>query len=104
MSLGITQFDDLIGEEHRQAKLAKEGTVPEVEAETETSKRKGGASGVINILKQIQKDVLTLPTKCAEVKIASSLINSTSSCTEGVPFVLADSHREAKKGRFGIQT
>ncbi|KAI5008176.1 hypothetical protein ZWY2020_009224 [Hordeum vulgare] len=58
-------FDDVIGKDHREAKVAKEGTLSEVEAQT--SKRNEGASGVINIMKQIQKDVLTLPTKCAEV-------------------------------------
>ncbi|KAE8780181.1 hypothetical protein D1007_46737 [Hordeum vulgare] len=74
---GHGKFDDVIGEDHREAKVAKEGTLPEVEAQAETSKRNGGASGVINIMKQIQKDGLTLPTKCVEVNIASSLINST---------------------------
>ncbi|KAI4990825.1 hypothetical protein ZWY2020_039196 [Hordeum vulgare] len=44
------KFDDLIGEDHRQAKVAKEGTVSEVEAQSETSKRNGGSSGVINII------------------------------------------------------
>ncbi|KAI4989056.1 hypothetical protein ZWY2020_036373 [Hordeum vulgare] len=63
---GHGKFDDVIVEDHREAKVAKEGTLPEVEAQTETSKRNGGASGVINIMKQIQKDVLTLPTKCAK--------------------------------------
>ncbi|KAE8782517.1 hypothetical protein D1007_44185 [Hordeum vulgare] len=66
---GHGKFDDVIGEDHREAKVAKEGTLPEVEAQAETSKRNGGASGVINIMKQIQKDVLTLPTKCAEIVI-----------------------------------
>ncbi|KAI5011405.1 hypothetical protein ZWY2020_013542 [Hordeum vulgare] len=66
---GHGKFGDIIGEDHRQAKVAKEGTVPEVEAQKEKSKRNGGASGVINIMKQIQKDVLTLPTKCAEIGI-----------------------------------
>ncbi|KAI4986746.1 hypothetical protein ZWY2020_019376 [Hordeum vulgare] len=66
---GHGKFDDIIGEDHREAKVAKEGTLPEVEAQTETSKRNGGASGVINIMKQIQKGVLTLPTKCAEIVI-----------------------------------
>lgn len=92
MSFDIIQFDDVIEEDHREAKVAKEGTLPEVEAQTETSKRNGGASGVINIMKQIQKDVLTLPTKCAEVNIASSLINCKMPCTEGVQFILADRH------------
>ncbi|KAI5021061.1 hypothetical protein ZWY2020_054471 [Hordeum vulgare] len=66
---GHGKFDDVIGEDHREAKVAKEGTLPEVEAQTETSKRNGCASRVINIMKQIQKDVLTLPTKCAEIVI-----------------------------------
>ncbi|KAI5000374.1 hypothetical protein ZWY2020_004963 [Hordeum vulgare] len=66
---GHGKFNDIIGEDHRQAKVAKEGTVPEVEAQTETSKRNGGASEVINIMKQIHKNVLTLPTKCAEIVI-----------------------------------
>ena len=71
------QFDDIIAEEHRQTKLAKEGTLPEVDAETETSKRNGGASGVISVIKKILKDILTLPTKCAEVNIAPSpLVNA----------------------------
>ena len=53
MSFDIIQFDDVIGEDHREAKVAKEGTLPEVEAQTETSKRNGGASGVINIIKKL---------------------------------------------------
>ncbi|KAI4979935.1 hypothetical protein ZWY2020_016688 [Hordeum vulgare] len=68
---GHGKFDDVIGEDHREAKVAKEGTLPEVEAQAETSKRNGGASGVINIMKQIQKDGLTLPTKCVEVWVKS---------------------------------
>jgi len=99
------QFDDIIAEEHRQTKLAKEGTLPEVDAETETSKRNGGASGVISVIKQIQNDILTLPTKCAEVKYCTiSISKYTSVCTKCVLFVFADRHRETKEGRFGIQT
>ncbi|KAE8788615.1 hypothetical protein D1007_37323 [Hordeum vulgare] len=66
---GHGKFDEVIGEDHRETKVAKEVTLLEVEAQVETSKRNGGASGVINIMKQIQKDVLTLPTKCVEIVI-----------------------------------
>lgn len=117
----IPQIDDLISEEYRHAKVAKEGIVLEVE--TKPPKHKGGGRNrkgskseaassmdntmdhVLNCIKHLQKEILLIPEKCAEVTINVYFMGVyfTCSCTECVAFVLAESHREAKQERSDIQ-
>ena len=78
----ILQIDNIISEEYRNTKIAKEGIIPE--EIPEPRKRKGGRKGnnaeassstdttldqVMKCIKDMQKEMRLIPDKCAEVMI-----------------------------------
>ena len=85
------QIDNRISEEYRRAKIAREGTIPEVEVKAPKRKgrgrpRKSSTSAVsssannnvdrlVTYIKLLHKEVLLIPSRCAEVIKYELLLN-----------------------------